>query len=473
MRLPVQSTLATWPNPSGFNPVTRGSENSIITSALLPMTLMVMVLRVRIRLQTSCWRLDDSLIIASLVPTVGYAILGLMWDYQTGWKHLWDYPAGELMIGLQVTLVSQILFTAASTLMKLSILMFIRRKLSKSNALTKIILTTITIAIAAQGVAFMCLTLFQCSETSDYWELSYQPQSCLRESQLLLASGITNVLATPLMFTFFLSFNERLTTFVLLFGCMVVILAGATRSYFQVSAVESWDILWNIYPAWIAGSVELHFGTICASIPLLKPLLQSVFCCDPRTKLMDLESKKGDYGSTLAIHHEKFPERHFEVFPTSHEELPLATPPGTYQRSQNQMLHSYPSSDFSDISDTGNSLGLRGYSNESYCYRIPEIPTFSVTLLSIISEESPEISTDITRANIEHRSSVFTFGALPFTSKLGHIESKTSDTKQTSENKRADINSFYESCSSHCKSPIQSCASSTSSCRSSGFYNRP
>lgn len=58
---------------------------------------------------------------------------------------------------------------------------------------------------------------------------------------------------------------------------IIVTVAGIVRTwYIYKSLVTTYDNTWYAYPLWIAAAVEIDLGVICASAPVLKPLLSKI-----------------------------------------------------------------------------------------------------------------------------------------------------------------------------------------------------
>lgn len=54
----------------------------------------------------------------------------------------------------------------------------------------------------------------------------------------------------------------------------IVTIAGIVRTWFiYKSLILEYDQTWYAYPLWIAAAVEIDLGVICASAPVLRPLL--------------------------------------------------------------------------------------------------------------------------------------------------------------------------------------------------------
>ncbi|POS83334.1 hypothetical protein EPUL_004744 [Erysiphe pulchra] len=367
MQLPAASQQELWPTPDLAHPVSRGNENFVITLGILPLSFIVVGLRIFSRTKLyRRWAIDDSLMIASLLPTIAYSTLGLAWNSTISWLHIWDYPPVDVTKGLKMMLTSQLLFITASTLLKISILMFIHRLLMNSQVLIKRLINVMIVAILALA-------------------------RCLRESHLVIAFGIADTVATPIILLFFLHSQNRMTMIVLSISLVLAALAGTVRIYYLVNAVESWDRLWDFYPAWVAGSVQLFIGTICASVPPLEHLLNRTLL-QKANQNSSLHSSKDDFQFMTKptiyreIFREQHPELHLSPTPSFTQEVLSPAPSHQPLPNQNDQLLLYY---------------LQSLSEESQFLS----PILEESCISQLSDASPGVKRYIP----SHRSSISSF----------------------------------------------------------------
>lgn len=403
MQLPTTSTLMTWPAINHVNPETRGPGFSIINCALLPITLFALGLRIYARIRINrCWRIDDTMIISSLIPTMALSILGLVWDAQTGWKHIWDYFATDLISGLRLSLVSQILHMTAVILIKVSILMLIRRLLLESQVLVRKVIDIFAIAVATIGLLLMFLTLLQCNKISDYWSLSPRPQQCISEWKLLLTAGIASLATSPLLFTLFLLPHYRTITAVLFLTSLIVMIAGSARTYYQLYAVHSPDRIWDLYHVWIAGTIEIYTGMIIIALAPIRYLISPT--PDDLSSPGSTDSKKYNTYKSGYYNKEKHPKNPIHSFRFSFTEA-------VTRRSEVPPL----------VINNDFSLYLQGHVEGSH-------------KLSPIAEESSKCSKlGLSLRHWSYRSSISSFNVVPHTSSLKHPLPATFYNDQTSD----------------------------------------
>jgi hypothetical protein len=84
-------------------------------------------------------------------------------EFGYGWnRHAWDVPLDEVTPGIRLSLASQILFAAACTITRLSMLFLMRRILLTGYELLR---TVIFFAMVLMGIAcliFITVVIFQC-----------------------------------------------------------------------------------------------------------------------------------------------------------------------------------------------------------------------------------------------------------------------------------------------------------------------
>ncbi|KAK0118629.1 hypothetical protein ONS95_007513 [Cadophora gregata] len=281
MQMPPTSVIISWPRPNYKDPVTTGPATVITTCIFYPMVCIIIGLRCYTRLRISrSFGWDDWLILTAMVPTTAFMIICLVAEWHFHWnRHIWDVRPDTIVSGLKVVLTTQILFSAATTLTKLSMLVLVYRIVTESSKKLPKIIVGVMILISLECVAFIFGVMFQCGKPSRYWTLSFIPQhECMSETKNLLAAGIINtvsdlvivVLPIPIIWRLQLPIQQQIII-VLLFGAGVLVtVASILRTYYLYQVTDGWDKTWHASPAWVTSSVELYVGIMCASIPATK-----------------------------------------------------------------------------------------------------------------------------------------------------------------------------------------------------------
>jgi hypothetical protein len=200
-------------------------------------------------------------------------------------RHVWDVKVDTLSLGLRMVMTTELLFTAATTLTKCSMLSLTYRVIGSSSSTLRNIAIVVMTVVALQGAAFFFVVIFQCRydirslarmisdicrRPSDYWTLSFEPQKCLSQTTNLLVAGIINtftdflvvILPIPLVWGLRLPRRQQIIL-VLLFGAgFMVTIAGCVRTVHTYRVSISYDQTWMAFPVWISSSVELYVGVV-------------------------------------------------------------------------------------------------------------------------------------------------------------------------------------------------------------------
>ncbi|KAI5928453.1 hypothetical protein F4810DRAFT_5049 [Camillea tinctor] len=305
MLVPPAAVIAQWPKPNYLNPDTRGPEGKVIGLLLIALVAAVLAVRLYARKWlTRGFGLDDTLIVIAYAPALAFTIIGLVAEDRFQWnRHVWDVDPKLFTVGLQLSLVTVILFDLATSLIKLSMLAMIFRLAAASHdRRTTIFILILSCIIAINCFIFVVIVIFQCRPVSDYWTLSLEPQNCIDERTHLVAANIINtitdfiVVLLPIKTIMGLDLPVKQRIIVTgLFGVgLFASAAGIARTYFTwiLTTSADHDTTWNAWAVWLASTIELNLGIICASIPGTKPFFASYL---PRVVGSTLRSRNSRY----------------------------------------------------------------------------------------------------------------------------------------------------------------------------------
>jgi hypothetical protein len=91
------------------------------------------------------------------------AALTLVIEFHYGWnRHIWDVEVSALPPGLKLIPVTEVLFDAATSLTKLSMLTLTHRIIGSSSRILRRFVIGVMIWVAVQGTVFMFIFIFQC-----------------------------------------------------------------------------------------------------------------------------------------------------------------------------------------------------------------------------------------------------------------------------------------------------------------------
>lgn len=292
---PPPSVLLDWPQPNHTNPETRGPGASYTLITVLVLTIIVFTARMWARLIVARTAgLDDLLISIAMVLVVGSTVASVLGIRRYGFQwHAWDQTAETKVTTRQITLSIEILYLAATTLIKISILCFYRRL--ASGALSKIFLYCVQSSIAIfalHGVIFSLVIIFSYSPIEGFWHLFDIPWrlrnhlTSLDEGAIIVAVTVMGtihdiiVCALPIILVWNLRMPRRQKVgLVFIFGAGVLCcLCGVMRTYYAIYVYYyTYDITWWAHDGWVWTALEAQLGIICASAPALKVFLRRYF----------------------------------------------------------------------------------------------------------------------------------------------------------------------------------------------------
>ncbi|KAK4446895.1 hypothetical protein QBC34DRAFT_304216 [Podospora aff. communis PSN243] len=284
-RTPPPEVRATWPPPNFVDPETRGPALLIVELIVLPISLLVLLLRMYVRcivLKNSGW--DDWLMVAASVFGTGVTICVILANALYGWNvHVWDLTLTDMIKGRQVSLAAQALFVFATSFAKISILMSYLRFAPANSWFKRVTQTTIA-TIAVGNSVFLVVLFTQCAPMSAYWDILRGEAKCNPEGPPLMAQAIFTVMADfavwvlplPTLMKARLPPSQRIALIVL-FSCGLFVVFGAIMRTYWIWVVveETYDVTWEGFHLWIWTAVEVHLGLICGCIPTLKALVSS------------------------------------------------------------------------------------------------------------------------------------------------------------------------------------------------------
>ncbi|KAF9699265.1 hypothetical protein EKO04_003181 [Ascochyta lentis] len=288
MKLPPIEVILTWPTPNYANPVTRGDALLVVNSIFIALVVITVGLRMYTRLIIKRWfGIDDVFILLALLFAIGLTAVVLLANQRFGWdRHLYDIPFNSLVPTLKIAMAAKVVFTAAATFTRLSLHCFYYRLVADTGKTWFKWLIHANVAYTLGIlVSFTFLAIFLCTPVSDYWVIGSPAGSCLNEGTATLVAGIINCIADfattitpiPLILGLHMPRRQRYAVALLFAMGIIVTIAGIVRTWFiYKSLITTYDNTWYAYPLWIAAAVEIDLGVICASAPVLRPLLSKI-----------------------------------------------------------------------------------------------------------------------------------------------------------------------------------------------------
>lgn len=190
-----------------------------------------------------------------------------------------------------------ILFSVASGLIKLSILLFYRRLSSRTVSPAFRWSMRITIfAIGAYSIIFMIIPIFMCRPISAFWDQvnftkiahGYK-YTCINEGMDVVAHGTISTLqdlvvaSLPMLLCWNLQMprRQKIALYVIFALGYTSVVVGAMRTYQGYRLFfTTYDVTWVASDIWLWSLLELHIGSMCANAPALRIFFDKVLEVD-------------------------------------------------------------------------------------------------------------------------------------------------------------------------------------------------
>ncbi|KAF2417516.1 hypothetical protein EJ08DRAFT_80639 [Tothia fuscella] len=290
---PPKAVIVEWIKKShNPNKEVRGWELTILILVLSVITLITIGARLwaRLIIRRNAG-LDDAIIVAAWIPTVGLAIAEILASRLYGFgRHAWDLLPTEAPKTRQIVMAIEALYIISTGLTKISILLFYRR--ITDGAVSKPFRIAVKICIysvTAYMIIFILTLFLGCHPLNSYWDqvnllwaathIEGRDYHCIDEvANLLAASGVSVVqdfisCGMPMVLFWKLQMPAR-TKYALgaIFGVgFFLCITGVLRIYYIYNIFyNTYDITWYCQDVWAWTAVEAHVAIMCASAPALK-----------------------------------------------------------------------------------------------------------------------------------------------------------------------------------------------------------
>jgi hypothetical protein len=202
------------------------------------------------------------------------------------------------------------LFTIASGLVKMSVLLFYRRISSRSvSPFFRWIMRIMIVVVGGYTLAFVLVLVFTCSPIEAYWlqvDFRYYLQdsyhyTCLNEGADVVANGIVTTvqdlivafLPTLLCWKLQMPVRQKFALYGIFAISYSTVVIGCLRSYstYQIY-FKTYDVTWIACDSFLYALLELHIGAMCANVPALKVFFKQLMTSERVTKLISSRSSK-------------------------------------------------------------------------------------------------------------------------------------------------------------------------------------
>ncbi|RAH64732.1 uncharacterized protein BO66DRAFT_282663, partial [Aspergillus aculeatinus CBS 121060] len=227
---------------------------------------------------------DDFFIVAGYILAIGQSITS--WYYiKTNYVgiHEWDIPADyNIKTGLIWNFANQLIYNPCLTMVKLSILFFLRRLESQSRSVKLLIWSTTSVTILL-FLAVLFVDIFQCHPIAYVYDTSLANGTCINQGAFYVATAAINlftdilVVSIPTLITFRLHMPWRKKLAVCVILCMGLIATAIgiwriillANGFFPTHPVT--DATYAI--GFCSSAVEVHVAVVAACAPCLKAVV--------------------------------------------------------------------------------------------------------------------------------------------------------------------------------------------------------
>jgi hypothetical protein len=225
-------------------------------------------------------------------------------------RHVWDIEPKYFPIQRKFVMANYCVFTLASGLIKLSVLLFYRRLSSRAvSPIFRWVMRIMMVIIACYTAAFIIVLVFSCRPFSAWWEQvdfakklsgTYR-YNCLDEGADVVANGIISTvqdfivafLPTLLCWKLQMPLRQKVALYGIFAISYSTVAIGAMRTYssYRIYFV-TYDVTWAANDAFMWSLLELHIGAMCANAPALRVFFNHLLQSERMTKLMGSYSSK-------------------------------------------------------------------------------------------------------------------------------------------------------------------------------------
>ncbi|KAI1081933.1 hypothetical protein F5B20DRAFT_533738 [Whalleya microplaca] len=266
--------------------------SDILAGVIIPLVFASLIVAGRLysRLLLKNYSWDDGFILlAWLFAVAVVTIVCVETVYGLGHKFS-NIPLRLRPIGIRLSYATISCYQVCLVLTKISILFFYLRILKLPNQQLLIFITMATVTV--YGTVFFLLTFFLCNPVENVYEFDIRVGTCLTYYPIMTASAVLHTttdlwmigLVLPHIIKMHLPIGQKAgLAFVLTLGIFVAC-ASLTRM------AVAWEFLNPKYAQWdslsfaIWTTLESSLGLVCASIPMLKPLVRQLRGLKPSSK---------------------------------------------------------------------------------------------------------------------------------------------------------------------------------------------
>ncbi|KAI1465439.1 uncharacterized protein F4812DRAFT_438733 [Daldinia caldariorum] len=270
----------------------RSQVPQILAGIIIPLVFASLVvigrLYSRFLLKNQWWD-DAAIFFAWLFAIAVVAIVGVETEYGLG--HMFsNIPLRLRSVGIRLSYATISCYQVSLVLTKISILLFYLRILKLPYQRTFIFITMGCVAV--YGLVFFLLTFFICNPVEGGYEFDIRVGHCLAYYPILTASAALHTttdlwmigMVLPHILKMTLPLRQKIAlAFVLTLGIFVAC-ASLTRMAVAWQFLNPKYAQWDSFSFAIWTTLESSLGLVCASVPMLKPLVRQLMGLKPSSK---------------------------------------------------------------------------------------------------------------------------------------------------------------------------------------------
>ncbi|KAJ4384601.1 hypothetical protein N0V86_000201 [Didymella sp. IMI 355093] len=258
---------------------------------------------------------DDWLMLAAAFPMSALAVIcPLVIEIYRFDRHAWDVEDKYFPIQRKFVMAIYILYSLASGMIKLSVLLFYRRLSARAvSPAFRWIMRTSIVVIGGYSIAFCVIPIFACRPISAFWDqvdfaklAQGYKWTCINEGADIVAHGIASTtqdlivafLPTMLFWNLQMPRRQKIALYSIFALGYTTVPLGAMRTYRSYQLFfTTYDVTWVGFDIWIWSLLELHIGAMCANAPALKIFFEKVLEVDRLTSWTRSRSRSQSQGS--------------------------------------------------------------------------------------------------------------------------------------------------------------------------------
>jgi hypothetical protein len=237
-------------------------------------------------------------------------------------RHVWDVEVQYFPKQRKFVMAIYCLYTLASGLIKLSVLLFYRRLSTRVvSPVSRWVMRIMVFIIAGYTITFLIIPIVTCRPISAFWDqVNFSKRlrpggynySCINEGADVVGNGIVSTvqdfivasLPTILCRKLQIPRRQKIALYAIFAISYSTVAVGAMRTYTSYRIFfQTYDVTWVSSDTWLWSLLELHIGSMCANAPALKVFFKQVPKPEKFTRwISSFSSKSRSQGSRRPQH---------------------------------------------------------------------------------------------------------------------------------------------------------------------------